>query len=99
MTETWKTIEGYPNYEVSNTGRVISHARTHDKELRQMEQRGYLVVGLCRENIVKRILVHRLVAQAFCDNPHNKSQVNHIDGNRKNNSAENLEWVTPKENS
>jgi hypothetical protein len=55
---------------------------------------GYLVVKI--NNIQQR--VHRLVAQTFLPNPENKSQVNHKDGNKKNNHLDNLEWCTPGEN-
>ena len=55
---------------------------------------GYKTVALHRKNF----FVHRLVAQTFIPNPHNKPQVNHIDGNRTNNHVSNLEWVTQSEN-
>jgi hypothetical protein len=55
-------------------------------------------VELWKENKRKRVLVHKLVAEAFIQNPFGKPQVNHIDGNPTNNYAENLEWVTNSEN-
>ncbi len=60
---------------------------------------GYQIVSyMNRSNKEKIAYVHRLVAQAFVPNPDHKPQVNHIDGNKENNAASNLEWVTPKEN-
>lgn len=58
----------------------------------------YYVVTLSKNGKSNKFLVHRLVAEAFIPNPHNKPHVNHIDGNGRNNSVDNLEWVTPSEN-
>ena len=59
---------------------------------------GYATVELFKEKESKRLLIHRLVALAFIPNTDNKEQVNHIDENKLNNAAENLEWCTPQEN-
>lgn len=59
---------------------------------------GYASVQLFKNKIGKRVLVHRLVASAFIPNPDNLPQVNHIDENKLNNSVDNLEWVTAKQN-
>ena len=55
-------------------------------------------VDLCHQGTKNWISVHRLVADAFVDNPKNLSYVNHIDGNKQNNRSSNLEWTTPSEN-
>lgn len=68
-------------------------------ELKQHEtKKGYMRVDLYKDGFRKHYKVHRLVAQAFIKNPDGKSQVNHKDGNKKNNSVTNLEWVTDAEN-
>ena len=59
---------------------------------------GYLRVGLSKHMKVRYFKVHRLVAETFIPNSENKPEVNHIDGNKKNNCVSNLEWVTSKEN-
>ena len=93
MEEIWKDIEGYAGYQVSNLGNV-KNCQTNILKKQFSDTYGYLVVNLPK----KQFKVHRLVAQAFVFNPENKPQVNHIDGNKKNNHANNLEWVTNLEN-
>lgn len=68
------------------------------KILKQTFTSGYLGVLLSVDGKTKDALVHRLVAQTFVPNPENKPQVDHIDGDRTNNNASNLRWVTCKEN-
>ena len=107
----WLPVVGYEGrYLVSNDGRVRSldiqvscsggKTRLYRGRIKPLFQnnRGYVMVSLCRDNKTTHELVHRLVASAFIDNPHNKPQVNHIDGDNTNNHADNLEWVTDNEN-
>jgi len=105
MSEIWKDIAGYEGYyQVSSFGRVKSlkraKRRAKDKVLVQWDnKKGYLICNLHTPH-TKKITpkVHRLVAQAFIQNPENKPEVNHIDCNTKNNRVSNLEWVTSSEN-
>ena len=97
--EEWKKIDGYENYEVSNFGFVRNLNYNKIKILINREDNhGYLHIDLCKNSKVKTFKIHRLVAKSFIPNPENKSQVNHIDGNKKNNTVDNLEWNTAKEN-
>lgn len=59
---------------------------------------GYCIVNLYDHNTRKGFAVHKLIATTFIPNPENKTQVNHIDGDKTNNFVENLEWVTALEN-
>lgn len=81
------------NYYISNKGDFYS---TFTKKLikPQKDHKGYLYVEIGR----KKYKVHRLVAEYFIPNPDNKPQVNHIDCDKTNNTIENLEWVTNREN-
>ena len=97
--EIYKDIEGYEGlYQITSWGRV--YAVDRDKFVNPEEtSKGYLRVDLYKKNgMRKHFKVHRLVAKAFIANPLNKPQVNHIDGNKQNNSFTNLEWVTDEEN-
>lgn len=103
MNEQWKPIEGTDGtYEVSNTGKIRSNnylGHGSQKELSlTSDQKGYLRVRIYMGGSRKTVKVHREVARAFLPNPENKSEVNHKDGNKKNNHVENLEWSTAREN-
>lgn len=107
MKEIWKPVVGYEGfYEVSNIGRVRSLERK-DCLGRTVKERvlkpafndfGYLIVGLCAGGKQKTLKVHRLVCEAFHENPYNKPQVNHLNEDKSDNRAVNLEWATAKEN-
>lgn len=95
--ERWKQIKNYTNYEVSDKGNV-RNALNGQILKPTLNTWGYLSVTLCSEKKRKNKTVHRLVAEAFVSNPNNLPEVNHKDENKENNSVENLEWVTKKEN-
>ena len=101
-------------YQVSNLGKIkslnrvirmkhksgqIMSVRKHGRLVTATDNgSGYLIVGLSKNNKRVNYYVHRLVAAAFISNSQQKTQVNHIDGNKHNNTIANLEWVTPHEN-
>ena len=91
-----KVFYGEKQYFISSCGKVCN---IHYKELRpHPDKDGYLKVRLWDGVRYHNRFVHRLVAQVFVPNPMNKPQVNHKDGNKKNNNIDNLEWVTQSEN-
>lgn len=108
MQEQWKPISGYEShYEVSSSGNVRAKERVvSDRKIAKrvfkarpikpwvITSTGYLAVSLSKQGNVEKFTVHSLVAEHFCHKPSDAECVNHIDGNRQNNSAENLEWTT-----
>ena len=100
MKEIWKDIEGYEGYQVSNMGRVRSFKYGKVRILKPVANKnGYLKVQLYKNNSLKTIFIHRLVAMAFIPNPNNLPQVNHKDEDKTNNIVSNLEWCDAKYNS
>ena len=106
QTEIWLPVPGYEGlYDVSNFGRVRSYHNFGFKrrEIPKMitpskERYGYLQLTLCNNAVHKQIKVHQIVAMAFLPPNPGGMQIDHINGIKTDNRAENLEWVTPKEN-
>lgn len=104
--EIWKPVVGYEGlYEVSNIWNIRSVDRfIFWRKIKWMQRKvnidtnWYNSIILAKNRIYSRIRFHRLVAKAFIPNPDNKSDINHIDWNKNNNKADNLEWNTKSEN-
>lgn len=95
-----KKIDGFDRYFINEHGQVYSITNTTSKKLKTNYISGYYAVGLYSksEKKQKMFYIHRLMATTFIPNPENKPCVNHKDGNKLNNSLENLEWCTYAEN-
>ena len=105
----WKPVKGYEGiYEVSDDGLIRSIDRyvinngtpvliKGKVKNQRVKNNGYVVTDLWKDGKGKTVHVHRVVADAFIENPENKTTVNHIDGNKENNNVDNLEWATPSE--
>ena len=110
MQEIWKDIKNFEGcYQVSNLGRVRSLTRkvptfngvrtTKGQILKTYTSNtGYLRIDLRSNQKHKYVSIHKLVAETFIPNPNNYCVINHIDGNRLNNNADNLEWCTQSHN-
>jgi hypothetical protein len=91
--EQWRSVNGYVDYQVSNCGRVrrVKNGRIVQGVITDHGYRRVSIKG-------KHLRVHRLVAEAFIDNPDNKLCVDHINGNKLDNAVSNLRWATYQEN-
>ena len=102
MKEQWKPVEGYENYMISNLGRVksLNYKRTGKEKLLSLgkDSKGYLYVNLCKNGVGKPFKINRLVYSTFVEEIPEGLQVNHIDENKENNRLDNLNLMTPKEN-
>lgn len=94
VEEIWVDVEGFEGiYKISNAGRVLSVAKNRIRKTKR-NNRGYHQICLHKNGKQHYYLLHRLVAMHFVPNPHNYPQVNHIDEDKDNNNAINLEWCT-----
>lgn len=94
--EIWKNINGLNGeYQISSKGNIKHNNRILKSH---KDSDGYLIITLYINKKFVTYKLHRLVAQAFIENPNNLPQVNHIDCDKTNNNVENLEWCTLKDN-
>lgn len=97
MVEEWRTVKGFPRYEVSNLGRVRNSS---GREMTPSTSvRGYLVVGLRRNGKSYTKTIHRILAETYLPNPDNYPVVRHLNDVRKDNRLKNLAWGTHRDNS
>ena len=98
MEEIWIKINDYENYSISNYGN-IRNDKTGNILKGKISMYGYIEIHLDKNKIRKYYRLHRLIAIHFIPNPNNKSEIDHIDGNKNNNHISNLRWSTRSENS
>lgn len=102
MNEVWKDIKGFEGiYQISNYGRIKSFKQYKEGKILKLSNKNkdyFRIVLQAKNKQRKSISIHRLVAEHFIPNPQNFTYVNHIDGNKQNNNALNLEWCTASYN-
>ena len=95
--EMFLPIDGYDNYLVSNFGNV-KNSKTNMIMKQYNHNKGYKLINLKNNGKWKSFTVHRLVGNAFLENPDEKPMIDHIDENKANNNVKNLRWATSKDN-
>jgi hypothetical protein len=107
--EIWTDLKGWEGvYMISNNVKSLSRfTKCKNNKLRLLSERlmklsinnyGYVVISLRKDNYIEMCIVHRAVGEAFIDNPDNKPEINHKNGIKSDNRVDNLEWVTGSEN-
>lgn len=97
----WKDIDNFPGYQISSLGRVksLNYHNTNKENILKPDTSGrYARITLSKNGRIERFMIHRLVAEAFLENPENLPVVNHKDENSFNNCVDNLEWCTVQYN-
>lgn len=93
-----KAVKGYTGYFATKSGFVISKKHSYKKLKGTLTRNGYLYISLCKRNVARKRLVHRVIAETLLPKIKGKPHVNHINGIKTDNRLVNLEWCTAKEN-
>ncbi|BEV43985.1 NUMOD4 motif-containing HNH endonuclease [Afipia carboxidovorans] len=96
----WRAVPGFEGYyEASSDGRIRSVSSGHELSTSSLAGSGYVKADLWKANARKQTYLHRVIAETFLEPPtDDRTEINHIDGNKRNNAASNLEWSSRSEN-